>query len=107
MSATRATLSRWNADPWPVLREWVAWSLATAVALLIAVYVVARLSTPDVTRLALPGVNASVDLGDYGLILFRNGLVLVDKRGFERIGYPSSQVTPERLAHDLRLLERE
>jgi protein SCO1/2 len=34
-------------------------------------------------------------------------LVLVDKRGFQRIGYPSSQVTPERLAHDLRLLERE
>jgi protein SCO1/2 len=34
-------------------------------------------------------------------------LVLVDKRGFQRIGYPSSQLTPERLAHDLRLLERE
>jgi protein SCO1 len=34
-------------------------------------------------------------------------LVLVDKRGFQRVGYPSSQVTPERLAHDLRLLERE
>jgi protein SCO1/2 len=34
-------------------------------------------------------------------------LVLVDKRGFQRIGYPASQVTPERLAHDLRLLEKE
>jgi protein SCO1/2 len=34
-------------------------------------------------------------------------LVLVDKRGFQRIGYPSQQVTPERLAHDIRLLERE
>jgi protein SCO1/2 len=34
-------------------------------------------------------------------------LVLVDKRGFQRIGYPPSQVTPERLAHDLRLLEKE
>jgi protein SCO1/2 len=34
-------------------------------------------------------------------------LVLIDKRGFQRIGYPSSQVTPERLAHDLRLLEKE
>jgi protein SCO1/2 len=32
---------------------------------------------------------------------------LVDKRGFQRIGYPGSQATPERLAHDLRLLERE
>jgi protein SCO1 len=32
---------------------------------------------------------------------------LVDKRGFQRIGYPGSEATPERLAHDLRLLERE
>lgn len=33
--------------------------------------------------------------------------VLVDKRGFQRIGFPGSQATPERLAHDLRALERE
>jgi protein SCO1/2 len=32
---------------------------------------------------------------------------LIDSRGFQRIGYPGSQATPERLAHDLRLLERE
>ena len=32
---------------------------------------------------------------------------LVDKRGFQRIGFPGSQATPERLAHDLALLERE
>jgi protein SCO1/2 len=32
---------------------------------------------------------------------------LVDKRGFQRIGFPGAQATPERLAHDLRLLERE
>ena len=34
-------------------------------------------------------------------------IMLIDKRGFQRIGYPVSQVTPERLAHDLRLLEKE
>src|SRR5687767_6586841 len=34
-------------------------------------------------------------------------ITLVDARGFQRIGYPGSQATPERLAHDLRLLERE
>ena len=32
---------------------------------------------------------------------------LVDARGFQRIGYPGSEATPERLAHDLALLERE
>ena len=34
-------------------------------------------------------------------------ITLVDKRGYQRVGFPGSQATPERLAHDLRLLERE
>lgn len=32
---------------------------------------------------------------------------LIDKRGFDRIGFPGAQLTPDQLAHDLRLLERE
>ena len=32
---------------------------------------------------------------------------LVDARGFQRVGYPGAEATPERLAHDLRLLEQE
>jgi protein SCO1/2 len=31
-------------------------------------------------------------------------IVLVDPRGIQRVGYPLDKVTPERLAHDLRLL---
>jgi protein SCO1/2 len=34
-------------------------------------------------------------------------ITLVDARGIQRVGYPGSEATPERLAHDLRLLERE
>jgi protein SCO1/2 len=34
-------------------------------------------------------------------------VTLVDSRGFQRVGYPGQEATPERLAHDLRLLERE
>jgi protein SCO1/2 len=34
-------------------------------------------------------------------------IVLVDRHGVMRVTYPQSQTTPERLAHDLRLLERE
>jgi protein SCO1/2 len=34
-------------------------------------------------------------------------ITLVDRRGFQRIGFPGSEVTPERLAHDVRLLERQ
>lgn len=32
---------------------------------------------------------------------------LVDARGFQRVGYPGSELTPERLANDIRLLEAE
>jgi protein SCO1 len=32
---------------------------------------------------------------------------LVDKRGFQRVGYPGFEATPERLAHDLRILRAE
>jgi protein SCO1 len=32
-------------------------------------------------------------------------ITLVDPRGYQRVGYPGPQATPERLAHDLRLLE--
>ncbi len=32
---------------------------------------------------------------------------LIDKRGFQRVGYPGFEATPERLAHDLRLLSEE
>jgi protein SCO1/2 len=31
-------------------------------------------------------------------------IVLVDSRGFQRIGFPIDQATPERIAHDVRLL---
>lgn len=33
--------------------------------------------------------------------------VLVDKRGYQRVGFPLNQATPERLAHDLRILAAE
>ena len=33
-------------------------------------------------------------------------IVLVDGRGRQRIGFPVDQATPERIAHDVRLLER-
>jgi protein SCO1 len=32
---------------------------------------------------------------------------LVDERGFQRVGYPGFEATPERIAHDIRLLQAE
>ncbi len=34
-------------------------------------------------------------------------VILIDKRGLERIGFAADQLTPEGLAHDIRVLERE
>jgi protein SCO1 len=34
-------------------------------------------------------------------------VLLIDKRGFERIGFPADELTPEALAHDIGVLERE
>ena len=32
---------------------------------------------------------------------------LVDERGFQRVGYPGFEATPERIAHDIRILQAE
>lgn len=34
-------------------------------------------------------------------------IVLIDRNGTQRVGYPAQQTTPERLAHDLRLLQKQ
>jgi hypothetical protein len=75
-AATRATLKRWDAGPWRALRGWLAGSLAIAVALLLAVWLIARAMTPDLTPLAIIGVNTRPDLGHVAFLVFRNSLVL-------------------------------
>ena len=76
MQDTRETLAAWRGNPWPVLRSWLAWSLLVAIALLYAVYVVAKLSQPDLTRLHLPGFGRAPGVGDVLFLLYRNSLVL-------------------------------
>ena len=34
-------------------------------------------------------------------------VLLIDKRGLERIGFPADELTPEGLSHDIGVLERE
>jgi hypothetical protein len=76
MRDTKLALSRWNQEPGVVLRPWCLLSAAIAVALLLATYAVAKLSTPDHTIYLIPGYNADVTIADYGRVLFRNSLVL-------------------------------
>jgi hypothetical protein len=76
MRDTRAALDAWNGHPWGVLRGWLALSLAIALTLLGAVWVVAGLLTPDITPIHMPGLTEPMDPGDMLPILYRNSLVL-------------------------------
>jgi hypothetical protein len=73
---TRGTLERWQAQPGAVLGRWLALSLAIAVGLLLAVWAVASLVTPDTTFVYIPGIDGPADAGEYARILARNSLVL-------------------------------
>lgn len=76
MRDTREALAGWSEDPWGVLRGWLALSLAIALTLLGAVWVVAGLLTPDITPIHMPGLTEPTDPGDLLPILWRNSLVL-------------------------------
>ena len=76
MQDTRETLEAWTRRPWHVLRAWLALSLAIALTLLAAVWVVAGLLTPDLTPIHLPGLNSPSQPADLLPILWRNSLVL-------------------------------
>jgi len=76
MADTKQALRRWNDHPWQMLRPWAALSLAIACGLLGAVWAVAKLTTPDLTRYAIPGYNSDATFGDYLAVLYRNSLVL-------------------------------
>jgi hypothetical protein len=76
MQDTRSTLVRWRGAPWGALRPWLAGAAGVCVGLLVATYVVARASTPDISGLPLSGHVVPGTLNDVGRILFRNSLVL-------------------------------
>jgi hypothetical protein len=73
---TRSALRRWNARPAGPLLPWALGSLAIAGLLLVATWVIATVTTPDASRLHFPGLYLTATLGDFGFILYRNGLVL-------------------------------
>lgn len=76
MRDTRETLEAWNGGAWAVLRGWLALSVAIALTLLGAVWVVAGLLTPDLTPVHLAGINEPSGADDLLPILWRNSLVL-------------------------------
>jgi hypothetical protein len=76
MRDTRETFELWSERRWSVLGAWLALSLAIALTLLAAVWLVAGLLTPDLTPIHLPGFTEPSEPGDLLPILWRNSLVL-------------------------------
>jgi hypothetical protein len=76
MRDTRATLAGWNRAPWPVLRGWLAGSLLVSVGLLLAVWAIGVVTTPDPTPAGFPGLTRPPTPGEVGFVLLRNALVL-------------------------------
>jgi len=73
---TQATLRRWHDRPSAVLRPWALASVAVAIVLLTATWLIATLVIPDPGGASFPGVTHPATTGDFGFVLFRNGLVL-------------------------------
>ena len=73
---TRSTLRRWKLRPGHALVPWSLGSLAITGLLLTATWVIAVNSVPDPRTVYFPGLYFESTLGDFGFILYRNGLVL-------------------------------
>jgi hypothetical protein len=75
-AATRATLRRFQDAPWRAMRGWLAGSAAIASALLLSVWILARSMTPDLSPVAVIGLNVRPSVEHVAFLVFRNSLVL-------------------------------
>jgi hypothetical protein len=73
---TRATLRIWQRHPLGTVLPWLAASLAVALLLLAATWVVATLNMPGEAGWMFVGVGRAGAWGDFFFILYRNALVL-------------------------------
>jgi len=74
---TRSALRRWSARPARPLLPWALGSLAISFLLLAVTWLIATVTTPDPSNpVFIPGLFAPANLGDFGFVLYRNGLVL-------------------------------
>ena len=95
MAHTRAALRRWNAAPWPVLRGWLICAGAITAGLLLAVWVIGAVATPDAARVSLPDEVPVPQLHTVGVIVQRNLLVLA-LHGFACVaGFIAGSSLPE------------
>lgn len=95
---TRTTLGRWNRQPGSVLWRWSLASLAVAALLLLAVWVVASLATPDPSPRPIVGITYRGGSADVLRLLHGNGLVLALHSFACLAGYLAGSALPHEAA---------
>src|SRR5437764_3301811 len=103
---TRETLAAWHSGRWRIVMPWFAGALAIAFILLAAVWVIAKLSTPDPSAITLPGVTRDATLQDAGPILYRNSLVLALHAMACVAGFIAGSSLPQVSAHKAGIWKR-
>ena len=92
---TRATLTRWNAAPWPVLKGWLAGAFAITAGLLLSVLAIGTAMRRDASGVSFADPTEMATLGAVGEVLKRNALVLA-LHGFACIaGFIAGSSLPE------------
>jgi hypothetical protein len=77
------------------LRDWTAIAVAIAGALLFSVWVVARVTTPDLTPMSFPGLTRPSEFADVLHVFERNLLVLALHSSACLAGYLAGKSLPE------------
>ena len=103
---TRETLAAWHAGRWRILMPWFGGALAIAFILLAAVWVIAKLATPDPSAMSMPGVTRDATLQDAGPILYRNSLVLALHAMACVAGFIAGSSLPQVSAHKAGIWKR-
>lgn len=104
---TRGALTRWNADPWPVLSAWLLGAGVVTVGLLASVWIIGANSQPDPgSGTILAGFNAPASMADVGRVLFRNSLVLALHALACVAGFIAGSSLPSQAAQQSRRMAR-
>lgn len=94
MRETRATLDRWSRQPVQVIGRWALLSLVIASAMLIGVFIVASIATPQTTT-AIPNILDDSHINDVIRVFIRNMLVLALHAFVCIAGFMAMRALPE------------
>ncbi|MGB0872542.1 MAG: stage II sporulation protein M [Solirubrobacterales bacterium] len=98
MRETRETLAEWGEEPSRIIGKWALLSFVIASAMLVGVYVVSTIATPQFTT-AIPNILGEPHLRDVVRVFFRNMLVLALHAFVCVAGFMAMRALPEQVKY--------